>query len=154
MADASTIAGSGLVALAVAAAPKIFELARTWLTRRADVQIAEVKADAERADREASQRIETLTVGERVLRDRADEHRETRQEVAALRIELGAAREAIDDCQRKHATSEAHARVLQDQIADQRDVIGWMRHQIERLTAQVERLSRDSVYPPAGEPAE
>lgn len=154
MADASTIAGSGLVALAVAAAPRIAELVRTWLTRRADVQIAEVEAAAGKADREASQRIETLSVGERVLRDRADEHREARQEVAALRLEMGAARDAIDDCHRKHAVSEALGRALQDQIADQRDVIGWMRHQIDRLSAQVERLSRDSGMPPAGEPAE
>lgn len=154
MADASTIAGSGLVALAVAAAPKVFELARTWLTRRADVQIAEVKAGAMRAEREASQRIEMsqartaeLSVAERMVLDRADEHRACLEEVAELRGEVA-------ECKEQHAEQRARADAQEARADAHERVMEWMRAEIDALTAQVERLSRDSGIPPAGEPAE
>lgn len=154
MADASTIAGSGLVALAVAAAPKIVELARTWLTRRADVQIAEVKAGAMRAEREASQRIEMsqartaeLSVAERMVLDRADEHRACLEEVAELRGDVA-------ECKEQHAEQRARADAQEARADAHERVMEWMRAKIDGLTAQVERLSRDSGIPPAGEPAE
>lgn len=139
---AGMVMGAG--GLLTVAVPRIIDAWRAVRTR-------EIESGAAANEREASQRFD---ITDQLLRARERDHEDYRKEVEALRIEIGAAKDAIDDCHRKHATSEAQARVFQDQIADQRDVIGWMRHQIERLTAQIERLSRDSGIPPAGEPAE
>lgn len=154
MPDLGTIAGAGGASLVVVLAPKAIELVRTWLSRRADVQIAEVQAGAMRAEREASQRIEMsqartaeLSVAERMVLDRADEHRACLEEVAELRGEVA-------ECKEQHAEQRARADAQEARADAHERVMEWMRAKIDALTAQVERLSRDSGIPPAGEPAE
>ena len=154
MPDLGTIAGAGGASLAVVLAPKAIELVRTWLSRRADVQIAEVEARKAASEREASQRIalaearsESLGVAERVILASADDHRACREEVAELR-------EEVAECKEQHAEQRARADAQEARADAHERVMEWMRAKIDALTAQVERLSRDSGYPPAGEPAE
>ena len=139
MPDLGTIAGAGGASLAVVLAPKAIELVRTWLSRRADVQIAEVEARKAASEREVSQRIalaearsESLGVAERVILASADDHRACREEVAELREEVGHLRVSVVACESKHDAAQA--------------MIDWLR-------AQVERIDRRST-PPAAEPAE
>ena len=130
---AGMVMGAG--GLLTVAVPRIIDAWRAVRTR-------EIESGAAANEREASQRFD---ITGQLLRARERDHEDYRKEVAALRIEIGAARSAVDDCQAKHAAAEERIDAQDAHIVDLRDVIAW-------LKSQVERLDRTSNRPP--EPAE
>jgi 23S rRNA G2069 N7-methylase RlmK/C1962 C5-methylase RlmI len=132
MPDGVTIAGAGVVSFVVAVAPKGIELVRTWLAKRAEVAIEHRKAGAREETARHRLHAEELGVAERMILDRAEDHRACREEVAELRDEVGHLRVSVASCEAKHDAAQS--------------MIDW-------LKAQVERLDRKSA-PPTQEPAE
>jgi hypothetical protein len=132
MADAATIGGAGLVAGIIALAPKAIALVQTWIAKRSEVQIENRRADTrEETARHKAQTAE-LGVAERMILDRAEDHRACREEVAELRHEVGSLRVSVASCEAKHDSAQS--------------MIDWLKDQVERLNRR--------SNPPQGEPAE
>lgn len=108
----------------------------------------DAKAETERQQTERA----GMDIADRVMKSREREHADCRQEVAALRLEVGAAKEAVDDCQAKHSLAEERIDLQDVQIVELRDLISWLKFQIERI----DRKSDPHPVPPfiGGEPAE
>lgn len=127
------------VTAAFHAAPRV---SRWWAERgkaHASVEVARTRASV----REESRRFD---IAERAIAAREADHADCRREVAALRLEVSAARDAVDDCQRKHVAAEERIDAQDAQIVDLRDLLAWMKNQLDRI----ERKST----PPEGAPAE
>lgn len=126
--------GALLLVLAYVVAP---EAIRAWRARNHGA--AEV---AMRADRETTARhridAEGHALAAELVRERADEHRACREEVAELRV-------TITDCQRKHAESDARATALEAIVADLRGAVSWMQTQIETLRRDSQRPSEGAA---------
>ncbi len=130
---AGMVMGAG--GLLTVAVPRIIDAWRAVRTR-------EIESGAAANEREASQRF---NITDQLLRALERDHDDCLKEVAALRLEIGAARSAVDDCQAKHAAAEERINAQDAQIVDLRDVISW-------LKSQIDRLDRTSNRPP--EPSE
>jgi hypothetical protein len=106
--------GSGIAAVLVVAIPRLLDAVRS--ARRDDAKGTELAAE--------------------LVRERADEHRECREEVAELRT-------TIADCQRKHAETDARAAATETMLADLRGVVVWMQTQIEQLRRDSQRATQE-----------
>lgn len=141
MSEPLSIAASitSLATAIVVAAPKV---SRWWAAhRKADASVETARVHAH--EREDSR---SFDIADRLIKARERDHDYCRQEVAALRLEVGAAREAVEECQKKHNAAEERIDAQDAQIVDLRDMLAWMKSQLDRI----ERRSN----PPEGAPAE
>lgn len=132
MADVATIGGSVAGALVIAVAPKAFALAQTWIAKRSEVAIEDRRAEAREETASHKARTAELGVAERMILDRAQDHKACREEVAELRHEVGSLRVSVASCEAKHDSAQS--------------MIDWLKDQVERLNRR--------SNPPQGEPAE
>ena len=121
-----------IVALAIYLGPKLIELVKAHSQNATEVAVTTAREETARRRIEAKEAARTDGVLERL-------HGDCREELDAMRL-------TVDDCQRKHAESEARATAMEAVVAELRGVVSWMRRELAELRRDSQR--------PEQEPAE